>query len=401
VKNLKQLFIVVVLTTLSYSYAYAQSAQETTSMPPNDSIEVSLLTCGPGQEVWALYGHTALRFNNLTTGQDLAINYGMFSFEQKNFVLRFIFGLTDYEMGIAPFQPFLEEYLAEGRWVREQRLNLTKEEKFRLAAAIAENYQPQNRTYRYNYFYDNCTTRARDIVVRQLSGQVHYADKLQAPVSYRELVHQCLTAHPWSRLGIDLLLGYEADRPITAEQQQFLPDSLSHDFARATIADKDGLTRPLVLNEKADMPAATLSTTTSALSVRPWMCALALACLILIVTVCQWRCKIFDAILLLIIGLAGLILLAMVFSQHPTVDRNLQILLLNPLALLFLYPAVWRKNRTTWAILALCLVVFLFGNLVQRYAEGANILALSLLIRYIYNWKRANKQPQTRLKRKK
>ena len=150
---------------------------------PQDSIEISLLTCGPGNEVYSLYGHTALRWHDMRTGDDFAFNYGVFNFKKSFFVLRFLFGLTDYELGVLPYDIFCQEYHRMGRWVVEQVIDLTPEEKTRLTNALWNNAKPENKTYRYNYFYDNCTTRARDMIELCISGKIEYAyDAFFGPV---------------------------------------------------------------------------------------------------------------------------------------------------------------------------------------------------------------------------
>ncbi|MBQ2127790.1 MAG: DUF4105 domain-containing protein, partial [Prevotella sp.] len=141
-----------------------------------DSVEVSLLTCQPHEEIYSLYGHTALRYHDLKRNEDWAFNYGIFNFHAPHFVLRFVFGLTDYELGVIPTDIFKQEYRRFGSQVTEQVLNLTNEEKHAIHKALYENYRPENRVYRYNYFYDNCTTRARDMVERNINGQVRYQD---------------------------------------------------------------------------------------------------------------------------------------------------------------------------------------------------------------------------------
>lgn len=222
--------VFVSLTTL----AAAQPKDSTVAPKATNNITISLLTCSPGNEVWSLYGHTALRFQDSTQGIDLAINYGIFDFRQNNFVLRFVFGLTDYEMGIEPFQMFMMEYARNGRGVIEQRLNLTNEEQMAIATAISKNYETANRTYRYNYFYDNCTTRARDIIINNIDGHVEYPFTTYN-TSYREMIHQWNIKHRWARFGNDLLLGFGADSPTSQTQQQFLPDTLRKDFASGFI----------------------------------------------------------------------------------------------------------------------------------------------------------------------
>ena len=353
----------------------------------HDSIDVSLLTCGPGNEAYSLYGHTAIRYQNHNTGEDIVVNYGMFSFSQKYFVLRFIFGLTDYEMGIVPFDYFKQEYESENRWVDEQILNLTYEEKRAIMAAIVENYKPENRVYRYNFYYNNCTTRARDILISNINGTVEYVDNKEV-VTFRDLIHKYTDANPWSRFGNDLLLGIGSDKVASLKDQQFIPFNLENDFSSAQIIDKKGLKRPLVIatSRIIEPPSG------REVGVFPTIFIALIIGIILVIATLYERKRdknfwILDAIIYAITGLCGLILLAMVFSQHPTVRLNFQILLLNPLNLVFLYPVVKRlKKRQShiWIKLySLLLIAFLILGFWQSYAEGMIILALSLLIRYL------------------
>ena len=206
-------------------------APSTASSPNNeptlqaDSIEISLLTCGPRQQVYSLYGHTAIRFQDKQTGRDIAINYGVFSFDQPFFVLRFVFGLTDYEMGIAPFDIFEWEYDPTGCGVRQQVLNLTAQEKMAIAQAVDRNMEPQNRVYRYNFFYDNCTTRARDIIANNLNGRIVYdtstPQHLNTPTSQRP----CTIPHvPQldTQLQRDASLGTFRQRPASWSESRLL-----------------------------------------------------------------------------------------------------------------------------------------------------------------------------------
>ena len=156
-----------------------------------DSIQFSLLTCAPGQEIYELFGHTAIRYQNFTRNEDYVFNYGMFSFRTPNFVYRFVKGETDYQLGITPYIYFQAEYAMRGSSVYQQVLNLTEAEKQKLYDLLRENYLPQNRIYRYNYFYDNCTTRARDQIEKAVAGTVVYPEQVPAS-SFREIVHHYL-----------------------------------------------------------------------------------------------------------------------------------------------------------------------------------------------------------------
>lgn len=355
-----------------------------------DSVEISLLTCRPRQNVYSLYGHTAIRIQDKQNHLDMAVNYGMFSFDKPFFILRFVFGLTDYSMDIEDFEAFRIYYATRGAGVKQQTLNLTKEEKRAIIDAIIKNYEPQNRVYRYSYFYDNCTTRARDILLDNIKGTIRYQTRNKNSESYREMIHDYNEQQRWARFGNDLLLGIKADFPTNHEQQQFLPDNLRKDFDNAVVIDKNGQKRALVSNSSWVVLPGTQAEW-SGFPLSPTTCAIIFFVIVVAFSIYErYETKMFwgmDIFLMLLTGLCGLILLAMVFSQHPTVRVNLQILLLNPISLIFLYPTVKCLRRNiihrwlmAWMIL---IVLFLIGGFFQSYAEGMTIVALSLLIRYI------------------
>jgi len=369
--------------------------QKDSALNMMDSVTISLLTCQPGTEVYNLYGHTAIRYCDKTRGLDLAINYGMFSFDKPNFVLRFVFGLTDYEMGIERFDDFCAQYAYRKRGIIEQQLNLTAQEKFAISIAIDKNYLPENRVYRYNYFYDNCTTRARDILTDNIQGKVTYKDAKRGDVSYRSMTHLYNEQFPWARFGNDILLGVKADRNISAKQQQFLPDFLKEDFDNAEIENIDGTKRQLVAKTNTIVAPFTHDTDYG-FPLRPIHCALILLAITIIISTLEivFKCRLwlYDLLLLLLVGLSGIVLTAMIFSQHPTVNLNLQLLLLNPLPLLLAIPAfkAVKKQQCKWFVcLGIVLIIlFYIGNIVQNYAEGMNIVALCLLIRCLLKLKK-------------
>lgn len=385
---LRQLFAAVLLCAFQLS----AQAQGTLALKDMDAVRISLLTCQPHEEVYSIYGHTAIRYQDLARGTDLAVNYGMFSFHKPYFVLRFVFGLTDYEMGIEPFEAFCAQYASYGSGVYEQVLNLTPEEKLTIAKAIDTNYEPQNRVYRYNYFYDNCTTRARDMITNHLQARVDYTpEKSHDTTSYRQIVRQCANNTPWIRFGNDMLLGIKADLPIDRAQRQFLPANLMDDFESATLNNGSGSKRKLVASSGWVVQPG-VQTSSSSFPLSPTALMLILAAIILGTTAIEsklnMRFRWFDAFWLLLCGLIGILLFVMIFSQHPTVSINLQILFFCPYTLLYIYRAVKKSKETQflrgikiWCIL---IVLFLIGGFFQHYAEGVRFLALSLLIRYMY-----------------
>ena len=359
---------------------------------PADSIRVSLLTCSPHDEIYSLYGHTAIRYEDKASKTDIVVNYGMFSFKKPFFVARFVLGLTDYEMGIQDFNDFCYEYQYFGSQVTQQEINLTPEEKGQLLKALQDNYA-NARVYRYNYFYNNCTTKARDIILKSINGKIEYKNAIDKSVSFRDLIHGCNANYSWASFGNDLLLGFKADMQTTREEQQFLPDNLMRDFGQAKIVSADGSARPLVKNTEIIVKGNDYAIAGKT-KVTPQFVFITLLLLIAAIVVAEFKTKKrflwVDISLLLASGLAGLILFVMLFSEHPTTSTNLQIFILCPLGL---YWAIYiiknkrneRKLRKAWTFLSIMLCIGLSGRLIQVYAEGMPLLALSLLLKNCCN----------------
>ena len=316
-----------------------------------DSIRFSLLTCAPGTEIYSLFGHTAIRYENYTRRIDVVFNYGMFSFNTPNFIFRFVAGETDYQLGITPYSYFEAEYAMRGSSVYQQVLNLTQSEKERLLTILENNYLPENRIYRYNYFYYNCTTRARDKIEECIEGKVVYPDSLSSK-SYRSIVHEFTAGSPWDEFGIDLCLGAEADKEINKRQQMFSPFYMKYYASNAYIVDAGGTRRPLILDEtkivdvepEEVQPGFILS---------PLMCGALFLALCVVMAWGQWKTQRiwwgWDIVLYGLQGLAGCIIAFLFFfSVHPTVGSNWLLILFNPIPLLYLpfmvYKAVKRKK---------------------------------------------------------
>ncbi len=389
-KHLKIIFNALkgVLLTLILVSSAPVAAQE--DIPPMDSVEFSLLTCQPHDEVYSLYGHTAIRYHELRPGGlDWAFNYGVFDFKKPHFVARFVFGLTDYELGAYPYKYFVKEYRRFGSMVTEQVLNLTDEEKMALHDALAINLRPENKIYRYNYFYNNCTTKARDIIESCINGKVEYAGREDYTPSYRDMVHSMTRNNPWSRFGNDLLLGIKADWKTDLRQQEFLPGNLLYDFDHAQIYS-NGSYRPLIKERRIAVPAG-VQIIESGFPLTPLACAAILLAVGIVIFFVEWRKKrvfvLWDVLLMITTGTIGIVLTLMLFSQHPTVSLNLQIILCNPLPWLFLWPVIRGRETRYWKITAILAVLFLIGSFFQCYAEGIHVLALCLLMQCYANMK--------------
>lgn len=351
----------------------------------------SLLTCGPGEEIYALYGHTALRLCNDETGDDRVYNYGMFNFDKPHFVWRFVLGQTDYELGVQNFDRFVYAYYYEGRSVVEQELNLTPQEAERLYTLLEENYRPENRVYRYNFLYDNCTTRAVAMLERAIDGHL-VLPAGEEEKTFRDIIHEFSAGSPWDKAGQDLLIGAEVDRPVDLRRQFFAPMYAKRYLSYAVIEEPDGESRQLVwhTNKLVDGPvvAGGERVLTPGLVMALLFLAAAAAC------VRQWRRRrvslVPDAAQMVLRGLVGcLIALLFFFSEHPAVDSNWLLLLLNPLPLLVLPVYIWRRRRGLRdlyhpVLLALVLLFFaLWAAGVQRFQPEMGALALILLMQSV------------------
>ena len=385
------------LTCLVFFFLCTCSLAQTKS-DEVDSVEISLLTCSPHEEIYSLYGHTALRVHDTRPGgNDMAINWGMFSFGEGGFGMlefsfRFMFGQTDYTIAIEPFDQFCYQYRYYGSSVTEQVLKLTDEEKKKILAGIAENYKPENRVYRYNYFYDNCTTRAIDMVLNNIMSsstegrRLVQADEKEENASFRDMIHSCNGHHPWAAFGVDMLLGVEADQPTSKREWLFLPSHAMQDFAKMNI---EGTEQGPLVKETNVVVAPGIQTVEKEFPLTPRQTFLVLLVVTVIVTVIEAFSKKamwgYDLILMTACGLAGIILFLMLFSEQPTVRVNLQLLLLNPLPLFFIKRMIQRtRNKQAdrqyllWIVLV---ALFYVGGCWQQYAEGMTFVASSLLLR--------------------
>lgn len=352
-----------------------------------DSVRISLLTCEPGSEIYALFGHSAIRYENPAKQEDWVFNYGMFSFKDPNFVMRFVKGETDYQLGVVPFRYFEAEYGMRGSSVYQQELNLTNAEKEKLAGLLFENYLPANRVYRYNYFYDNCTTRARDKIEESIQGKVVYpvSDRV---VSYRDILHEFTAGSEWSEFGIDLCLGSEADEPIDERKQMFAPFYMLA-AARDAVIHRADTMMPFVRKETKIVDAVLEDEPAFPLS--PMACALLLLAVTVIIVgrgLYKGRqCLAWNVVMFLLQGLGGCIIAFLFFfSSHPTVGSNWLLILFNPLPLIYLPWLIGRGIKQqkdpyhVYNAVVLTSFILLMPFLPQEFNLTVLPLALNLLL---------------------
>jgi hypothetical protein len=354
----KSLYLTLMFFLLSVAHGNAQVA---------DSADVYMITCAPGNASYSIYGHTALRIAVRGTKFDMVYNWGIFDFSTPNFVYRFAKGKLDYMLGAYSYERFLEDYTQEGRSVWSQKLNLTPEEKQKLFALINENLKPENVRYRYDFFFDNCATRVRDIVAASASDTVIFPVK-ERKKSFRQLIDPYQKALPWLDLGADILLGMQADRKASVADEMFLPMLLRDNFAGSVI-DHDGVKEPLAgpAETVVDLPSIPPVT-------KPWIpeAVLWLAFIMVMLMTFVFRRpaleKVMDFILFLVYSLIALLLVfTNIFSEHDALHFNLLFLGINILIpVLFICYISGRKaiglSRLTFFISVLWLPVSLVAG---------------------------------------
>lgn len=332
------------------------------------SIKVSVLTCSPGQEVYSLYGHTAIRVQDMDRGTDHVFNYGVFDFNTEHFVWKFVLGETDYICMATPWEYFVTEYESRGSSVVAQVLNLTDSEALRVRDYLYENIRKENCVYRYNFLTNNCTTRVMDCVEACVEGSLVYSWK-EEQRTYRQILHEYTSSFPWTQEGNDILLGADVDTVLSHRATCFIPEYYMDALGGAVVRNEFQDTRKLIAETQTIVSANPTAVKKSEdFPLTPiefgW---LAFAVSIIIMAVEFMTRRMFwplDVVLMLTHGLAGcLIMFVFLFSSHPALDSNWLVGVLNPLPLLalpFIIKAAWSDRRTIWHhFMAVWLAVFM------------------------------------------
>lgn len=285
-----------------------------------DSLRVSLLTCSPGAEIFELYGHEALRIKGNLAGKpvDEVYNYGVFDYAAPNFIYRFVKGETDYFVDVAPTDWFLNSYYVQGRRVDEQPLNLTQSQAAVLYERLQDDLLPENRSYRYRYFSNNCSTRILDHIDAVAPDAL--PSGTQTNLTYRRLIERYNEGYPWYQLGIDVALGSAIDHPISLRQTMFVPmELLRHYGSSQTLVEGCG--------DRRQPPT-------------PWYLSPLFVCWTVAVAIavclfCGIRMTWLRSLWFLLLGLAGSLVFFLIFaSDHEGTSPNLLGWWLNPLWLI-------------------------------------------------------------------
>ena len=335
-------------------------------------ITISLITCYPGPEIYELCGHSAIRVRG--EGIDSVWNYGIFDFNQPNFVYRFVKGETDYRGASYPFQWFLPEYVRGGRKVVEQDINFTPEEAQKMLELLRTSVLPENAVYRYNYIKDNCSTRILNQMDSASNVVIIYPDSAKFG-TFRNTMRAYHEGYPWYQFGIDVALGSGLDQKIGSREEMFVPVELMETAGKAKFSDGRPLIKATrVLNEGKG--SVVLPPTPWWLSPLfwAWLLTLAIACVVASNIVSGKLFKPLYVAWFSFLGLAGCLVAFLVFiSVHESTSPNVLIFWLNPLQFLFPISIGIRKLRPLalvmayYNIAACCLLLVLSPFLTQSY----------------------------------
>lgn len=207
---------------------------------------VSVVTCGPGEELYTAFGHSAFRIFDPISRIDKIYNYGTFNFNAPNFYLNFAKGNLIYQLSTTNFSYFLRAYQYENRWVKTQTLDLTPQEVLQFYEFLENNAKPENRLYRYDFFYDNCATKIEDVIKAVLKDKVVSSNShITSEKTHRDLIADYTKQFSWGKFGIDLALGSVIDKKANKDDYKFLPDYIFKALENTSIKRENTL-KPLV-----------------------------------------------------------------------------------------------------------------------------------------------------------
>jgi Domain of unknown function (DUF4105) len=305
-----------------FYFGFALSKQAMAQDSTQAKLQVSVLTCGSGEDIYTVWGHTAVRVIDSIHQTDIVFNFGTFDFNEPNFLAKFVKGSLLYFVSANNYNDFIAEYKYEQRQVVEQVLNLSSAEKIKWYEALKINMLPENRQYLYNFITDNCTTRIKDGLFK---SSAFLPVGINVP-SFRAEVVKAPYQHglPWIGLGIDLLLGAYSDQKPSDFQAAFLPSLLHQQIAN---------TRHLLVKNNV-LVAYNQNNSNSHNTFY-----ILFAFLLIYMFVSKWNsvptqkiAKLLDIILLLLLSMGGTLMVYMsLFSKHTACYENYNLMWMHPL----------------------------------------------------------------------
>jgi hypothetical protein len=354
--------------------------------------EISILTIGPGSSLNDAFGHNAIRIKDLNSSLDVCFDYGRFDFEAPNFYLNFARGKLNYSIGAVNYYDFIKFYQWQNRTVEEQELNLNQKQKQNLYEYLVNNYKPENRNYLYDFFYDNCATKIKEVLDIATNHSVKYNNPQDFKAeTFRTLIQNKLNRNSWGSLGIDVALGAVIDQKATPEEHMFLPSYIHAFFDIATFKESN---TALVKESKIvykEKPTAKSNN----FFLSPLFAFGIIGILILFITYKDFkrnqRTKLLDIILFSLTGIIGIFILLLWFAtDHKATHQNYNLLWACTLNLLVIKQLF--KNKVSirfikylkFLVILLSLLTFHWIIGVQVFAIGLIPFLIALCIRYVF-----------------
>ena len=375
-KSIYRILLLVYFSLFNIQYSRAQDSSH---------LRISLLTCTPGEELYATFGHSAYRVIDSSSTTDIVYNYGTFNFDDNGFYLKFIRGKLLYYVSAENFRGpdgFEANYQSDNRGITEQVLNLTPAEKITIRQFLNNNLREENKYYKYDFFLDNCTTRLRDILKKYHDSAFTQKPVMPVGTTFRQAIYQYLDKNDkqWSKLGIDILLGQPCDKVMTAEQMEFLPDNLMKSL--------DSASHPFILSHQDLYPINENQGNGSFFTPLVFFSVLLVVIALLSLVknkFTQVFLQGFDGILFFCTGMLGIILLFMWFgTDHSMTKNNFNLLWAWPMHIVIAFfinsNKSWVKRYFAFTSVALVMVLLAWFFLRQHL----NIALIPFVLLLIY-----------------
>ena len=376
---MKRIFLICLIVSIV-------SFNQVLSQPSNDTIAY-LITCGQGTETYSIYGHSALRIAIAAKHSDIVYNWGVFDYNTKNFVWKFAKGRLDYMLDTEITKGFLQSYFFEQRYVYSQRINIDSKELRKLTELINENLRPENIKYRYDFFYDDCSTRIRDLLEKSIGEKLKYPPQEISKVpTFREMVAKYQNPYPWLKFGVDLIMGSTSDKKAHFRDQMFLPIDMRNGLSKSLVLRSDKMI-PLLQNPEILLDFNTPRVKQKFLISPPFVFTLLIIVILILAALTKSR-KIIRIIDIIIYSVFSILSILMIFfnffTDHQQMKWNLNIIWLNPFILVCLLMLILNKTAEIWfRIVFYISAAFLAIHFVlpQEFNIGFLLLDIVILIR--------------------
>jgi hypothetical protein len=374
------------------------------SQQPNDTVAY-LLTCGPGTETYSIYGHSAIRIVIREKHTDTVYNWGVFDFNTKNFAWKFAKGRLDYMLDTESLKGFLQGYFFEKRYVYSQKINIDAKEIHKLTELINENLKPENIKYIYDFFFDDCSTRIRDLLEKSIGEILKYPPPESGRIpTFRDLVAKYQNPYPWLKFGVDLIMGSTSDKKAVFRDRMFLPIELKDGLSKAVI-HRSGKMIPLLQNPEIlldfDAPVIKQKFLTSP----PFIFTIVIILILILAALTKSR-KIIRLIDIGIYTVFSVLSLLMIFfnffTDHQQMKLNLNIIWLNPFIIVCLALLILNKTGTLWyGVVFYISACFLVLQIILPQSFNIAFLLLDIIIlirssvRSEFDWNPLTLKPPT------